>query len=79
MIFNSLTFLSFIAVFLPVYFLLKGKARLAWSLLGSYMFYGWWDWRFLGLIIVSTVVDYWLGLKIDERHDEQKRKWMMNF
>jgi D-alanyl-lipoteichoic acid acyltransferase DltB (MBOAT superfamily) len=79
MIFNSLTFLAFIAIFLPVYFLLKGKARLFWSLIGSYLFYGWWDWRFLGLIFLSTLVDYWLGLKIDQASEEKRRYRMMVF
>jgi D-alanyl-lipoteichoic acid acyltransferase DltB (MBOAT superfamily) len=79
MIFNSLTFLTFIAIFLPGYFLLKGKARLLWSLAGSYLFYGWWDWRFLGLIFLSTLVDYWLGLQIDRQTDEKKRYRMMTF
>jgi D-alanyl-lipoteichoic acid acyltransferase DltB (MBOAT superfamily) len=79
MIFNSLTFLAFIAVFLPGYFLLKGKARLIWSLAGSYLFYGWWDWRFLSLIFLSTLVDYWLGLKIDQVHEDKARYRMMVF
>lgn len=79
MIFNSLTFLAFIAIFLPIYFLLKGKARLFWSLLGSYIFYGWWDWRFLGLIFLSTLVDYWLGIKIEQENEDKRRYRMMVF
>ncbi len=74
MIFNSLTFLIFAAIFLPVYFSLKGRARLFWSLAGSYLFYGWWDWRFLSLIAISTMVDFILGQKMAQEDEEPKRK-----
>lgn len=77
MIFNSLPFLAFIATFLPVYFLLKGKARLLFCLVASYFFYGWWDWRFLSLILTSTMVDYYVGLKLDTTEDKVKRKQLL--
>ncbi len=77
MLFNSLPFLVFIAVFLPVYFALKGRARLLLCLAGSYFFYGWWDPRFLSLIVLSTVIDYALGLKISETEEQTKRKRLL--
>ncbi len=77
MIFNSLTFLVFVAIFLPVYFGLKGKARLLWALSGSYLFYGWWDWRFLSLIAISTMVDFYLGSKMHGEENEPKRKRLL--
>ncbi len=77
MIFNSLTFLVFVAVFLPVYFNLKGRNRLIWALAGSYLFYGWWDWRFLSLIAISTMVDFYLGSKMHVEDDERKRKQLL--
>lgn len=40
------------------------KVQNAFLLLASYVFYGWWDWRFLSLIIASSAIDYWCGLKI---------------
>lgn len=40
------------------------KLQNAFLLLASYVFYGWWDWRFLGLIIASSAVDYYCGLKL---------------
>ncbi|MBM4156081.1 MAG: MBOAT family protein [Lentisphaerae bacterium] len=59
MLFNSLTFVVFLAVVYGVWRLLPGvRSRNAWLLLGSYVFYGAWDWRFLGLIFVSTLIDY---------------------
>jgi alginate O-acetyltransferase complex protein AlgI len=74
MVFNSLTFLIFAAAFFPVYFLLRGKARLFWCLGMSLLFYGWWDWRFLGLIAFTTIVDFSLGIYIDKQDDPARRK-----
>jgi alginate O-acetyltransferase complex protein AlgI len=75
MIFNSFTFLVFACIFFSIYFFLKGSWRLAWILLASYVFYGWWDWRFLGLIMFSTIMDYMFGLYIADTPDPaQKRK-----
>ena len=63
MLFNSLTFVVFLAIVYTVWRLLPGvRSRNAWLLLGSYVFYGAWDWRFLGLLLLSTVVDYSAGL-----------------
>ncbi|REG91508.1 MBOAT family O-acyltransferase [Algoriphagus antarcticus] len=67
MLFNSFTFLLFLPiVFLLYWFVFKESLKLqnAFLLLASYVFYGWWDWRFLGLIIASSTVDYWCGLKM---------------
>lgn len=74
MIFNSLVFLVFVAAFFSVYFLLKGRLRLAWILVSSYVFYGWWDWRFLGLIAFSTIMDYLFGLYIADAADPRRKK-----
>ena len=64
MVFNSLIFLVFFAVFWVGYLLLRGRGRLMWCLAASYFFYGWWDWRFLSLILLSTLVDYTVGLRL---------------
>ena len=77
MIFNSLTFLVFLTLFLGVYIFLKGRARLYFLLASSYVFYGWWDYRYLGLIILSTVIDYFLGIVIDSEDDRAQRKWYL--
>lgn len=68
MLFNSFEF----AVFLPVSFLLYWfvfqknlKAQNVFLLLISYLFYGWWDWRFLSLIVFSSLIDYLAGIKIE--------------
>jgi alginate O-acetyltransferase complex protein AlgI len=77
LVFNSLTFLVFFAVFLVLYFLTKGRLRLLLCLGASYLFYGWWDWRFLGLIIFSTLMDYLLGLSIGATQDARRRKSLL--
>ena len=62
MLFNSLTFVVFLVVVYGVWRLLPGgRSRNVWLLLGSYVFYGAWDWRFLGLLLLSTVIDYTAG------------------
>ena len=77
MLFNSIDF----AVFLPVVFLLywfvTGKNRIAQNVLlvlASYVFYGWWDWRFLSLILFSTLLDYSIGYFLGLEKRESARK-----
>ena len=77
MLFNSIAFFVFIGIFLPIYFLLKGKPRLWLCLLGSYFFYGCWDYRFLSLIIISTLIDYFVGLKLEVTANEKRRKQLL--
>ena len=74
MVFNSIAFLVFIALFFPIYFTLKGKARLWFMLISSYVFYGWWDYRFLALIIFSTCLDFYLSVLINNQEDPSRRK-----
>ena len=79
MLFNSLDF----AIFLPIVFLLYWtlKNRLQFQnlflIVVSYIFYGWWDWRFLGLIILSSVIDYSIGRTLYEQIDQSKRKLLL--
>ncbi len=61
MLFNSWTFWIFFALVLPTYWLLPFRAQTWFLLAASYLFYGWWDWRFLPLIAFSTVMDFCLG------------------
>lgn len=46
-------------------------------LAASYVFYGWWDWRFLSLILFSTIVDYSVGLELEKREDGKTRKILL--
>ena len=77
MIFNSATFLLFFLAFLVAYALTTNQQRLGICLLGSYVFYGWWDWRFLGLILFSTVVDFFVGIQLDKTNSLTSRRWIL--
>lgn len=65
MVFTSLAFLVLLLIVLPLYYLLPFWAQNVMLLGASYVFYGWWDWRFLGLLLFSTVLDYGVGLALD--------------
>lgn len=80
MLFNSLDF----AVFFPLVFLLywaffQGRLtrRNLFLIAASYLFYGWWDWRFLFLIMFSTAVDYLVGLRLGREEDARRRKMLL--
>jgi len=77
MLFNSVTFV----VFLPIVLMLIASAprryRNGIILIASYVFYGAWDWRFLGLIITSTVIDYVSAVVIDESDDPRVCRWAL--
>lgn len=79
MLFNSISF----AIFLPIVFLLYWfvtnknlKLQNVLLLLASYFFYACWDWRFLFLLMFSTLLDYFTGLKMqDAENQKRKRFW----
>ena len=80
MLFNSIDF----AIFLPIVFVLYWfvtNSNLRWQnmllVVASYIFYGWWDWRFLSLILFSSVVDYLIGVQLDKQDEERKRKMLL--
>lgn len=66
MIFNSVTFFVFLAIVLPLYFLSGHRRQNRLLLVASYVFYGWWDYRFLSLLFLSTAVDFVCGRKIED-------------
>jgi alginate O-acetyltransferase complex protein AlgI len=73
-IFTELRFLGFFfAVFVVYWALASHRARKAWLLVVSYAFYAAWDWRFLSLILVSTVVDYVVGRALPDARGARRR------
>ena len=75
MLFNSLTFLIFLPIVFGVYWFALArsvKAQNMWLLLASYVFYGWWDWRFMGLIAFTSGVSYLTGLKCADGQRHRK-------
>ncbi|CAM4229414.1 MBOAT family protein [Zobellia roscoffensis] len=80
MLFNSFEFLIFFpAVFILYWFFdSKPKAQNIFLLLASYFFYAWWDWRFLSLIVFSSLVDYLVGLSIYRANTSKiKKRWLI--
>jgi len=82
MLFNSIEF----AIFLPIVFVLYWFAtnhslKLQNMLIvgASFVFYGWWDWRFLSLLLFSSIVDYTIGRALASSGDEKKRKLLLIF
>jgi alginate O-acetyltransferase complex protein AlgI len=80
MLFNSIDF----AIFLPIVFILYWfvtirslKLQNILLLISSYVFYGWWDWRFLSLIIFSSFVDYYVGVYLGRTEIPNKRKVLL--
>ncbi len=80
MLFNSIDF----AIFLPIVFFLYWfvcnrdiKLQNFLIVIASYVFYGWWDWRFLSLIFFSTIVDFSVGLFLEKTDHRIKRKLLL--
>ena len=80
MLFNSIDF----AIFLPIVFLLYWfvfnrnlKIQNFFVVAASYVFYGWWDWRFLSLILFSTLVDYFVGVGLSKYENLKTRKFLL--
>jgi alginate O-acetyltransferase complex protein AlgI len=62
MLFNSVDFIVFLLVVYCTYLVLPFRLQNYMLLAASYIFYGWWDVRFLFLVALSTTVDFWVGL-----------------
>ena len=77
MLFNSFDFIVFLTIVLIVYALLQHRNQNRLLLVASYVFYGWWDWRFLSLIAVSTVVDFYCAGAIAASADQSRKKRLL--
>ena len=72
-----MNFLGFLLLIYAVYAVLQHRWQNWLLLVGSYVFYGRWDWRFLSLILISTVVDYFVGQWIHRTHHKPKRRALL--
>lgn len=80
MLFNTLDFAIFLPVVFALYWFVFNKSLRIQNILilaASYVFYSFWDWRFLSLIIFSTLSDYLLALWIDKHEQAKKRKYIL--
>ncbi|MFM8973332.1 MAG: MBOAT family protein, partial [Actinomycetota bacterium] len=66
MTFNSLQFILLLVLVVLTYWRLRLRGQNRLLLVASYVFYGWWDWRFLLLLVITTVVDFAIGIRLEE-------------
>jgi D-alanyl-lipoteichoic acid acyltransferase DltB (MBOAT superfamily) len=76
MLFHTLTFAIFFPIVFGLYLALQKKLNWqnAMLLVASYVFYGWWDWRYISLLLASTVLDYYCGQWMEDSNDKRRRK-----
>ena len=82
MLFNSFEFLLFLPITFILYWFVFNKHlkhQNAIILISSYIFYGWWDFRFLLLILLSTFVDFIIGKAISKQIEKKKQKWLLSY
>lgn len=77
MLFNSFAFWLFFLIVALLYYRLRHRAQNVLLLIASYFFYGCWDWRFLSLIALSTLIDYNVGLALHRSEAPRiRRAWL---
>jgi D-alanyl-lipoteichoic acid acyltransferase DltB (MBOAT superfamily) len=74
MLFNSLIFPIFLVCVFSLYLSLSHRAQNRMLLAASLLFYAVWDWRFLGLLYFSVVLDFWCGLRIAQSETREQRR-----
>ena len=78
MLFDTPIYLIFLALVVAAYWRLPWRRQNVLLLVASYFFYGWWDWRFLLLMMGSTSLDYLIGRKIEDASDPARRRiWLI--
>jgi len=80
MLFNSIEFVIFLPMVFMLYWFVANRSVQGRNLLviaASYVFYGWWDWRFLSLIILSSVVDFAVGRQLGSTENERQRRSLL--
>ena len=82
MLFNSIEFLFFFIIVFVLYWSLANKKLIYQNtllLIASYFFYGWWDYRFLTLIFISTLVDFFIAKGIHLTQKTNQKKLLLSF
>lgn len=80
MLFNSFAFAIFLPVVFVAYWLLPQRTpriQNAFLIAASCLFYGWWDYRFLSLLFISSWVDYVAGNRLEQQNDPRSRRWLL--
>jgi alginate O-acetyltransferase complex protein AlgI len=74
MLFDSPAYFIFLIAVVFLYWRLKWRRQNALLLCASYFFYGWWDWRFLLLMMASTVIDFLIAQQIADAPDGSRKR-----
>src|SRR4051794_28215315 len=77
MLFDTPIYFVFLIAIVSIYWRLKHRRQNALLLVASYFFYGWWNWRFLALILISTVVDFFAAGYIARSRDPWRRRGLL--
>ncbi|MGJ8696391.1 MAG: MBOAT family O-acyltransferase [Verrucomicrobiaceae bacterium] len=77
MLFNSYQFWAFFALVILIYRFLGHRAQNHFLLFASYLFYACWDWRFLGLILLTTAIHFVAALKIAQAPPASQKRWLI--
>ena len=77
MLFDTPVYFFFLTLIVVAYWRLPWRPQNLMLLAASYFFYGWWDWRFLGLILISTVVDYHCAKYIADSENPWRRRVLL--
>lgn len=81
MTFQSLEYLIFLSIVFVLYWIVCRKSRSFQNGLivtSSMVFYGWWDWRFLGLLLITAFSTFFAGLWMARMEDNKKRRWILS-
>ena len=75
--FTSLVFAVFYVIVFALYWLFDTRGQNRLIVAAGLVFYGWWDWRFAVLLMMTTGIDYWVGLELErEQRDGRRRAWV---
>src|SRR5215467_6782068 len=77
MLFDTPIYVVFLTLVVIAYWCLNFRQQNRFLLVASYIFYGWWDWRFLCLMIASTVIDYFIAIKIEDAKEPRLRRSLL--
>jgi D-alanyl-lipoteichoic acid acyltransferase DltB (MBOAT superfamily) len=77
MVFNSLGYAVFLPLVFVVYWRLRHRQQNLFILIASWAFYAFFDWRFLGLLLLSTIVDFWLGHVLVRAPADTRLRWLI--
>lgn len=77
MLFDTPVYFVFLSIVLLLYWWLPRRPQNAFLLVASYFFYGWWDWRFLSLILLSTLVDFYCARTIAVSAGKNRRRFLL--